>query len=218
MDSINFLGDNLDVFLKGFRTTIALALLSYAGALVLGAVLAVMRISPAPPARVAGLLYVEWFRNVPLLALLFVALLCLRKLDFGLSSFQMALLTLTMYTAAQVCEALRAGVNSVAKGQAEAARSIGLTFGQNLWYVVLPQAGRSVVPPLGSVFIALIKNTALVSAIGVTDLAFQVEDLGRNNAQFLITLLVATAFAYLILTIPAGYVVSRFEKRLAIVR
>lgn len=144
---------------------------------------------------------------------MFVGIVCLPKLNFGIDNFQAALLILTTYTAAQVCEALRAGVNSVSKGQAEAARSIGLTFGQNLRYVVLPQAFRTVVPPMGSVFIALIKNTAIASAIGVTELTHHIQDLERNNTQYLITILVSTAFFYLIITIPAGYLVSRFERR-----
>lgn len=215
---MRFVLDNLGTFAEGFRTTLVLAFGSYAAAFVIGTLLAVMRISPAAPARLAGLAYVEWFRNVPLLALMFVAISCLPKLGFGISNPQAAFLVLSTYTAAQVCEALRAGVNAVNKGQAEAARSLGMTFGQNLRYVVLPQAARTVVPPLGNVFIALVKNTAVVVAIGVPDLTFQITDLGRNNAQHLVALLVATAVCYLVLTIPAGYAVSRFERRAVIAR
>jgi glutamate transport system permease protein len=215
---MRFVLDNLSTFGAGFRTTLVLAFVSYAAALAIGTLLAVMRISPAAPARLAGLAYVEWFRNVPLPALMFVAILCLPKMGFGLNNVQAALLVLSTYTSAQVCEALRSGVNSVAKGQAEAARAIGLTFGQNLRYVVLPQAARSVVPPLGNIFIALVKNTSVASLIGVGELTFQVRDLGRTHAQYLVTLLVATAVCYLVLTIPAGYAVSRFERRSVIVR
>jgi glutamate transport system permease protein len=218
MDSLDFLADTLPTFWQGFQTTVILALASYAGALVLGSVLAIMRISPAAPARAAGLAYVEWFRNVPLLVLMFVAILCLPKIGIRINPFQSALLVLVMYTAAQVCEALRAGVNSVAAGQAEAARAIGLTFGQNLRYVVLPQAARTVVPPLGSIFIALVKNTAVASLIGVVELTFKFGELARDAPSQIMTLLVAVAAAYLVITIPAGYIVSRFERRAVIMR
>lgn len=218
MDSLNFIWDNRGQFLDGFGTTVSLALICYACALALGSVVAVMRVSPAAPARAAGMAYVEWFRNVPLLVLLVVAFVCLPRLGLRTSTYKEALIVLSMYTAAQVCEALRSGINAVDRGQAEAARSIGLTFGQNLRHIVLPQAARTVVPPLGNIFIALVKNTALVSVIGVGDLAFQITDLGRNNARFGLTLLVATAVAYLVLTLPTGYLVSRFERRVAIVR
>jgi glutamate transport system permease protein len=218
MDTARYLLDSLPAFWGGFRTTLILALASYAGALVVGTILAVMRISPAAPARAAGLAYVEWFRNVPLLVLLFVAILCLPKLGLRVSPFQSALLVLVMYTGAQVCEALRAGVNAVAPGQAEAARSLGLTFSQNLRYVVLPQAARTVVPPLGSIFIALVKNTSVASLIGVTELTFQFGELARDTPKQVMPLLAAVGVFYLVITIPAGYVVSRFERRALISR
>lgn len=218
MDSLNFLVDQLPTFWQGFRTTLVLALVSYVGAFVLGVVLAVMRISPAAPARVAGTAYVEWFRNVPLAVLMFVAILCLPKLGVRVNAFQSALLVLVTYTAAQICEALRSGVNSVARGQAEAARALGLTFSQNLRHIVLPQAARTVVPPLGSIFIALVKNTAVASLIGVVELTFLFGELARDFPAYIMTLLVAIAVFYLALTIPAGYVVSRFERRAAIAR
>jgi glutamate transport system permease protein len=218
LSAVNFLIDSLPTFWAGFRTTLILALASYAGALVLGTLLAVMRISPAAPARAAGLAYVEWFRNVPLLVLMFVAILCLPKIGVRISPFQSALLVLVMYTAAQVCEALRAGVNTVAPGQAEAGRALGLTFGQNLRHVVLPQAARAVVPPLGSIFIALVKNTAVASLIGVVELTFQFGELARDAPKQIMPLLVAVAVCYLVITIPAGYAVSRLQRRTEIVR
>lgn len=218
MDAFEFLVDQLPMFWQGFRTTLVLAFASYAGAFILGSVLAVMRISPAAPARAAGLAYVEWFRNVPLLVLMFLAILCLPKIGVRIDQFQAALLVLVTYTAAQICEALRSGVNTVSKGQAEAARALGLRFGQNLRYVVLPQATRTVIPPLGNIFIALVKNTAVASAIGVFELTYRITELGRDFPKYALTLLLASAACYLAITIPAGYAVSRFERRAVIVR
>lgn len=218
MDPFEFLGGQLPVLWSGFRTVLILALVSYGGALVIGAILAMMRISPAPPARLAGLAYVEWFRNVPLAVLMVVAIICIPKIGIGFSPFQAALLVLSTYTGAQVCEALRSGINSVGTGQAEAARALGLTFGQNVRHIVLPQAGRTVVPPLGGIFIALVKNTAVASIIGVQELTYEVNELSRDHPSQVLTLLVATAVAYLVITIPASYAVSRFERRVAIAR
>jgi glutamate transport system permease protein len=218
MNAANFLLDSLPTFWQGFRTTLLLALAAYTGALLVGTVLAVLRISPAASARAAGLAYVEWFRNVPLLVLMFVAILCLPKIGVRISPFESALVVLILYTGAQVCEALRAGINTVARGQAEAGRALGLTFSQNLRYVVLPQATRTVVPPLGSIFIALVKNTAVASLIGVVELTFQFGELARDAPSQLVPLLVAIAASYLIITIPAGYLVARFERRAAIAR
>lgn len=218
MSSLRFLVDHLPTFWQGLRITLVLAFASYAGALVLGALLAVMRISPAAPARAAGLLYVETFRNIPLLVLLFVAILCLPAIGLRIDPFQSALLVLVMYTAAQVCEALRSGVNSVARGQAEAGRAIGLTFGQVLRFIVLPQAFRTVVPPLGSIFIALVKNTAVASLIGVVELTYMFGEMARDTPAEIVALLAAVAVFYLVVTIPASYVVSRFERRALIAR
>jgi glutamate transport system permease protein len=218
MDSIEFLTDSLPVFWQGFRVTLVLAFASFAGALILGVIIAVMRISPAAPARAAGLAYVEWFRNVPLLVLMFIAILCLPKLGLQFDQFQAALLVLVTYTAAQVCEALRSGVNTVSKGQSEAARALGLTFGQNMRYIVLPQAFRTVIPPIGNIFIALVKNTAVASAIGVFDLTYKITELGRDFPKYALTLLLASAVCYLVITIPAGYAVARFERRAVIAR
>jgi glutamate transport system permease protein len=218
VNGVDFLVDSLPVFWQGFRTTVALALASYAGALVLGAALAVLRIAPAAPARAAAAAYVEWFRNVPLLVHLFVAILCLPKIGLRIGPFSAALLVLAMYTAAQVCEALRSGVNAVARGQAEAGRALGLRFAQNLRYVILPQAARTVVPPLGSIFIALVKNTAVASLIGVVDLTYQFGELARDAPSQIMTLLVAVAVGYLVMTIPAGYAVARLQRRTAVAR
>lgn len=218
MNTADFLVDSLPTFWAGFRITLILALASFAGALVLGTLLAVLRISPAAPARAAGLAYVEWFRNVPLLALMFVAILCLPKIGIRVNPFSSALLVLVMYTAAQVCEALRAGLNTVPRGQSEAGRALGLTFSQNLRYVVLPQAGRAVIPPLGNIFIALVKNTSVASLIGVVDVTYEFGELARDAPSQIMPLLLAVGVCYLVITIPAGYLVARLQRQAVISR
>ena len=141
-------------------TTLRLFVVSGALSLLFGTILAAMRVGPIAILNRAGALYVTIFRNTPLLVLLLLVVFGLPKLDVQIGSFNMNVLALTVYTSTFVCEALRSGVNSIPLGQAEAARSIGLGFGQTMTQVILPQSFRAVVPPIASVLIALTKNTS----------------------------------------------------------
>jgi glutamate transport system permease protein len=167
---VNVLIDNREVFLSGFKNTGILFVFSAFFALILGTIVAGMRVSPAPAMRAAGTLYVNAVRNTPLtLILAFFALgyprLGLPHLDYMVA----AIVGLSLYTATYVSEAIRSGINTVAVGQSEAARAIGLPFMQTLTLIVLPQAFRSVVPPLFSVFIALLKNTTVAAGFSVVE-------------------------------------------------
>jgi glutamate transport system permease protein len=126
---------------------------------------------------------------------------------------------LVVYTSAFVCEALRAGINSVSAGQAEAARAVGLTFTQSLREVVLPQAFRTSVPPLGSVIIAMFKNSAVVGAFGVGRDLFSVgKSLSSAQGYDALPVLTGVAIAYLCITLPAGAILAALERKVAIVR
>src|SRR5438105_2379133 len=163
---------NLGAFGTGFRLTLALTLASFAGALAIGIVVASMRVSPVAPLRAAGTAYVETIRNIPLLVLLFLFFFGFPKIGIQYPPFPSAVIVLAAYTGSFVAEAIRSGINTVAAGQAEAARALGLTFPQSLRLVVLPQALRAVVAPIGNIFIALIKNSALALTISVMELGF----------------------------------------------
>lgn len=208
---------NLDAYGAGIRTTLWLSVVSFALALLLGFVIATFRVSPVAPLRAAGLIYVETFRNVPLTAFFALAVFGLPKVGVTFSFFGFAVMVLGVYTGAFVSEAVRSGINTVAAGQAEAARSLGLTFGQTLWNVVLPQALRTVVQPIGSLFIALAKNSAIASAFAVVELTSQFDSLTERNAATL-PLLVGTALAYLAITIPAGILTGVVERKVAFKR
>ncbi len=214
---MNAVLDNLDVFAGGFAKTLALTLVSGVLALLLGTLLAAMRVSPAPPVRAAGTAYVEVVRNTPLTIVFFFAVFVLPQLDVRLSFFTFAVLALTVYHAAFFCEAVRSGIGSVGVGQAEAARAIGLTFGQTLRHVVLPQAFRTVVPPLINVVIALAKNTSIASAFAVAELTAIGGRLANETGRA-VPVLLGTAVCYLVLTIPAGLVAGRVETRVAVAR
>ena len=208
---------NFAAYRQGFATTLTLTLISGVLALLLGTLLAGMRVSPAPPLRAAGTAYVEVLRNTPLTIVFFFAVFVLPQLRIGLSFFTFAVIAVTVYHAAFFCEAVRSGINSVGVGQAEAARSIGLTFGQSLRQVVLPQAFRTVIPPLINVFIALAKNTSIASAFGVVDLTSIGARLSNDTGQPILVL-AGVAVCYLIITIPAGLLAGSAERRLAVAR
>jgi glutamate transport system permease protein len=209
--------DNLDLFLKGMRTTVSLTVLSFAAALVIGTVVAACRVSPVPPLRAAGSLYVGIVRNTPLAVLMVGFLFGAGDLGIQFSFFNTAVIVLSAYTGAFVGEIVRSGVNAVARGQGEAARALGLTFPQVLRIVVLPQAFRTVVAPLGTLFIALIKNSSLAALISVDELVGTTEQLINETARFL-PIFMGAAVAYLVLTIPSGLVLGVIERRVAIKR
>jgi glutamate transport system permease protein len=210
--------ENLDVFLLGVRTTLALAFLSGFLALILGVALAILRVSPVRVFRAAGATYVEVFRNTPSTILFFFAAFVLPQLGVHFSYFAFAVIALTVYYAAFFCEAVRSGINSVALGQAEAARSIGLTFGGSMRVVVLPQALRSTIPLLINVFIALVKSTAVASAFGVNELLAGMQNLVTAEGQAVFAILIATGLFYLAITIPAGLLATHLERKLAFAR
>jgi glutamate transport system permease protein len=210
--------DNLDAYRQGFVTTLALTVLGSVLALTLGTVLAAMRVSPVPTLRGAGTAYVEVVRNTPLTVAFFFVVFVLPQLDISLSFFVFATIAVTVYHAAFFCEAVRSGINAVGVGQAEAARSIGLTFTQSLRLVILPQAFRTVVPPLINVAIALTKNTSIAGAFGVVELTAVGNRLANANADAVIAVLAGVAVCYLLLTLPSGWLAGRLERRVAVAR
>ena len=228
-ERVDIWGSYRGQIIKAFLTTVKLTALSAIGALILGTLLAAMRLSPVPMLNRLGSIYVNIVRNTPLtLIILFCSFGLAQTLGVTLadptsptsiadSNFRLAVLGLTAYTAAFVCETIRAGVNTVPLGQAEAARSLGLTFGQNLRLVLLPQAFRAVIVPLGSVLIALTKNTTIASAIGVAEAALLMKEMIENTAA-LIAVGSLFAFGFLLLTLPMGLLFGWLGKRWAVAR
>ena len=158
---MEFVLDQRELILEGFWRTVQLAVASGVLSLVFGSVLGVMRVCPIPPLRWAGTAYVTIVRNTPLTLVFVFSVFGLPRLDIRFSFFVFAVIALTVYTSAFVCEALRSGINAVPDGEIEAARSIGLPFRHVLGLVVLPQAFRAVIPLLSNIFIALINPQQL---------------------------------------------------------
>ena len=209
--------DNLDAFGEGLRTTAALTIASYLVAVVLGTLVAAMRVSPVPPLRWLGTVWTEALRNIPLTVLFFVFFFGFTKIGVSYLPFISAVIVLGCYTSAFVAEAIRSGINSVAPGQAEAARALGLTFAQVLGTIVLPQALRTVVAPLGSLFVALIKNTSIAFTIAVVELTRVVKELASVTGEA-IPLYLGAAVAYLLLALPSSALIGAIERKVAIRR
>ncbi|OZV79288.1 amino acid ABC transporter permease [Micromonospora echinospora] len=198
------LTDNKDLFVDGFTNTVQLFLRAAVGSLVLGMLLGAMRVSPVPALRAFGATYVNLVRNTPLTLVFAFLVFAVPKLDVNIDYFASAVIALTVYTAAFVCEVVRSGVNTVAPGQAEAARALGMTFGQVLTLIVMPQALRAMVPPMMSVFIAMLKNTTIAAGFSVLEAgaipAYMSE---RGEPQFAVLLWITIGFLILILPLVA---------------
>jgi glutamate transport system permease protein len=209
--------DNLAPLLQGLLTTLWMAALSAVGALVLGVVVTAMRVSPIPVLRGVAFAYVQLFLNVPLLALLVLFVFALPDAGLLMPLPLTAVVVLVVYEAAYVAEAVRSGVNTVALGQAEAARALGLTFRQTLGSVILPQALRAVVQPVGNVMIALVMNTSLFAAIGIVELTAAANKTNLVHAQP-IPIFVGAGLTYMALALLIGLGTGWVERRVAIVR
>ncbi|GAA2026374.1 amino acid ABC transporter permease [Pseudokineococcus marinus] len=216
--------DNLGLFADGLAGTLTLFAWSAVGSTVLGTLLAVMRVAPSSAVRAFATTYVLGVRNTPLTVVFAFVVFGGPILglavggDVELQYRVFAVIALTLYTSCFVCEALRGGIATVPVGQAEAARSLGLTFGQSLRHVVLPQAGRTVVPPLGSVLIAMAKNTSIAAAFGNRELISAMRTGIENRGDAVVAVLVATAIAYLLVTLGLSLVFSLVERKVAIAR
>jgi glutamate transport system permease protein len=210
--------ENLPLYWQGFWTTLRLAIVSGLAALVLGTLLGACRVSPVPPLRAFGATYVELVRNTPLTIVFFFFVFVAPQVGIQVPFFVSAVFALSVYTAAFVCEAVRSGVNSVSVGQAEAARSIGLTFNQTLREVVMPQAFRTIVPPLINIFIALTKNTSVAGGFFVLELFGVGRRLANAYSGDVIAVLLGVAFFYLVITIPSGLLANQVERKVAFAR
>ena len=205
--------DQRSLILDGFLMTLRLTATAGVLSLLLGTVLAIMRVCPVPPLRWAGGTYVTLLRNTPLTLVFVLVAFGFPRVDIRLSFVTFATVALTAYTSTFVCEAVRSGINSVDGGEIEAARSVGLPFRQVMSLVVLPQAYRAVIPPLGSVFIALTKNTSIAAAFSVTEATQVARRLANDFGSATIAILVGTAIGYLIITLIMSFGFSRLERR-----
>lgn len=217
---------NLRAYVNSFLLLFQLVAASSLVSLTLGICLAAMRVSPIPVLRWIGTGWVTAFRNTPLTLVIFFAYfglfvnlgVTLDSKDLNDNNFWLGVVGLSAYTASFVCEAIRSGINTIPVGQAEAARALGLSFGQTLRLVVLPQAVRTTIAPLGSVFIALCKNATIVATIGVAESSSVMKDLINNNGDAVIPIFLVFAGTFVAFLVPAGYFFGWLANRLAVKR
>ena len=216
---------NFDVYVTGFLWILKLTAAGTAGALILGVVLAGMRVSPVPVLRGVGAAWVNIFRNTPLTLIVFFCYFGLFSTlgltlsdNLDLNNYWLGVVGLSVYTAAFVCEAIRSGINTVPAGQAEAARAIGMSFLQTLRLIILPQAGRAVIAPLGSIFIALAKNATIVGTIGLAESSNAMKQLINDNGDQVIPIFLVFAGTFAVVLIPTGYAFGWLTNRLAVKR
>jgi glutamate transport system permease protein len=214
---MNALTGHLSELGHGVVTTVELTAVTTVAALLIGIIVAILRITPVPMLRGIGLVYVEVLQNLPLLALLVLFVFALPQVGVTFPLFTSAAIVIACYEGAYMAEAIRAGINTVAVGQAEAARAIGLTFSQSLRYVILPQALRAVIQPIGNICIALLMNTSLAAAVGVVELTQAANNVNLVEAQP-IEVFTGAGLAYMLMALIIGFTTGRLERKLAIVR
>jgi glutamate transport system permease protein len=211
---------NFDLVLKAFWLTIQLAVLSGVVSMVFGTLLAAMRVGPIPALRRAGTVYVSIVRNTPLLMVFVFVFIAAPTIGWFVHTpfLVKGVITMSIYTSAFVCEAVRSGVNSVPLGQAEASRAIGMTFAQSMQLVVLPQAFRAVVPPLVSVLIAMTKNTSIAAVFGLMEATGRMRFFTNNNADDRPWIFLTFAVGYIILVELLSACAILLERRWAVAR
>jgi glutamate transport system permease protein len=205
--------------------TLLLTFFSAIGSLVIGTFMVILRVSPVPLLQKVGAFYVNTVRNTPLTLIIIACnIVMIVNLGFSFSddlarnNIIWAIIGLSIYHAAFVCESLRSGVNTVPPGQAEAARSVGLTFAQSLREVMLPQAFRGAITPLGNTLIALTKNTTVATAIGVAEIAGLQREMTEFRSDLALLILFVVAIGFVIITLPMGLLTSYLSSRLAVKR
>ncbi len=209
----SILTDHFGQYLEGFRGTVLSSVLALIGSFVIGTVIAVFRITPVKALRWFGTGYVEFIRNIPLLLVVYVFFYGPSALGFTLDGFKAGTIGLTVYTSAFIAEAIRAGIVAVPKGQMEAARSSGLNYMQTMTHVILPQAIKLVIPPLGNQFINLIKNSSVLTLVAGLDLMYFADGISTETYRTFDTYIFVALF-YLVLTLPLSYGVRVWERRL----
>jgi glutamate transport system permease protein len=210
-------GPQGELLLAGTRITVWMAVLSYVLAFVVGNLLAAARVSPVPVLQRVAMAYVSVFRNTPLIVLAFLVWYGGGRAGWPFGRLTTAIVVLGLYTGAYIAETLRSGINAVPPGQAEAARAIGLPFSGVVGTIVLPQAVRTVIPPLGNLWIANLKNTSVFLVIGIDELARAGRRIGADITDYLASFAVV-AVVYLVLVYGSAQIIKLIERRLEIAR
>lgn len=208
----SLLVNNWQTFLIGFWNTILCSVLALIFSLIIGTVFAILETMPNKFWRGVARVYIEIFRNIPLLVIAMIFYLVIPQFWIKMSGFAAGTIGLTLYTSAFISETVRSGIQSVGDGQMEGARSNGMTYWQAMRYVILPQAFRIVIPPLGNQFVNLIKNSSVLAFVAGFDLMYQGDVIASSTFQTIPTYIIVGLF-YLILTLPLSYYMQHLENK-----
>ena len=211
---IHLLTSNWSAFISGFGWTLLSSILALFFSLIIGSLFAILEVVPNKFLRIIGNIYVEVFRNIPLLVITMFFYLVIPLYVVKINGFTAGTIGLTIYTSAFIAETVRAGINSVDPGQMEAARGQGMTFSQAMRYIVLPQAFKYVIPPLGNQFVNLVKNSSVLAFVAGFDLMYQGNAIASQTFDTVNTYIIVGVF-YLIITLPISYYMQHLERKLA---
>ena len=215
MDFMNaFTADNIAFLLEGFWVTLKVAFISIILSFIIGSVVGTLRYAKIPVVSQLLAVVVEVIRNLPLLLIIFFTYFALPEVHIKLEIVPAAIIALTIFESAMISEVIRSGLNSIDKGQMEAARSSGLSYSQALRYIILPQALRRMVPPLVSQFISLLKDTSLAVIISLPELTHNAQIVYGQNSSYFIPILLFVAMMYFVV----NYALSIFARRLELKR
>ena len=211
---IHLLTSNWSAFISGFGWTLLSSVLALFFSLIIGSLFAILEVVPNKFLRIIGNIYVEVFRNIPLLVITMFFYLVIPLYVVKINGFTAGTIGLTIYTSAFIAETVRAGINSVDPGHMEAARGQGMTFSQAMRYIVLPQAFKYVIPPLGNQFVNLVKNSSVLAFVAGFDLMYQGNAIASQTFDTVNTYIIVGVF-YLIITLPISYYMQHLERKLA---
>lgn len=206
--------DNWQTYLTGFGNTILASIIALVFSLIIGSAFAIMELLPSRLLRVIAHIYIEVFRNIPLLVVAMFFYIVVPQYVVKLDGFTAGTIGLTLYTSSFIAETVRAGILAVDSGQMEGARANGLTYWQAMRYIVLPQAYKIVIPPLGNQFINLIKNSSVLAFLAGFDLMYQAQTVASATFKTFSAYFIV-GFFYLVLTLPLSYYMRYLEKKLA---
>ncbi|EOH81740.1 MULTISPECIES: amino acid ABC transporter permease [Enterococcus] len=198
-------------FVNGFKFTIYASLLALIFSLIIGTLMAILQLSHNRIIRSLSKAYVAFFRNIPLLIIVMFFYVIAPMYFYSFDGFQAGTIGLTIYTSAFIAETVRSGIQTVPKGQMEAGLSSGFSYAETLRFIVLPQAFKIVVPPLGNQFINLIKNSSILAMVAGLDLMYQGDLIASNTFNTFDTYIIVGLF-YLILTLPLSYLMNYLDK------
>lgn len=203
------------ILIEGFQNTLMASIIALIFSTIIGTFMAMVQVSQSKVLRGLATAYVEFFRNIPLLVIVMFFYVVVPMYWFSITGFQAGVIGLTIYTSSFIADNVRAGILSIDKGQTEAGLSQGLTYWQTMWYIVLPQAIRVVIPPLGNQFINLVKNSSVLAMVAGLDIMYY-GDLIASETFITVDTYIVVALFYLLITIPLTFGVRKLEDVLGV--